>query len=251
VKHLVSSWLASAVLLLSSGASAQDPVQVEGRIDAELACLRAKQEQLGQAMTRMEEARRQLRSSQRGSPEHRDAARAIATMEERITRLLRETSTCLPEAAERASGRRLEVVYESGPRDPVAERVATPNPPTQEVERGTNIADGVRIVLGEQTDGTGRLEAHHVQEAFRRVGGRISACYDVLVDRGTFERGRAIVSFRVESGGRVIRPRIEQLGLGDGRFRQCLQSALGGLRIGVAPVGGFAEYSYTLSFGDS
>jgi hypothetical protein len=234
-------------LLLPMTAFADDsPAAVQARLDTELACIERVSHSLATTTRLLSEARTQLTSSPAGSAAGRDAAAAVVSLEQRVAVLSHTLGECIPSSASQAAQG---VVYVEPPRDRAAEQVARDAPSLEVLERDVAITSAVRVVLAEKVDGRGRVRAASVNAGVHRIGGRLAACYDRLVDRGALVSGRAMLVFTITPRGAVTRVSTEGSTLGDSRFTRCLRDAGRRLRVGEPALGGDATFSYTLGFG--
>jgi len=226
-----------------------DTTAVAQRLAGEIRCVRAKQRSLERTVELLEEARQQMR---RGTTDRarNDARDAIRSLRQRAVELEREALECRtePSDAARSDAPVGGVVYRDPPSDPTAERVAEPNPATRVFERDTLLRTHVHAVVGEQVDGHGRLEQQAVRTAIRGIAGRLSRCYDGLVDRGALQRGRIILAIHVSRSGRSTRVRTERSTIRSAVFQRCVRAAGRTFRVSPPPEGGESVVSYTLRF---
>ena len=232
-----------------TGRAMNQTEEIAERLGAELRCLTSKVEQLGQTRRLMQEALAQMSSRLATEADRRAAVDAIESLRQRAVRIDRETLACRqPASAEARSATPPEgVVYVEPPRDPVLERVAQSNPATRVIEEDVVLGPHVRIVVGEQVDGQGRLEDGALRVAVHGIGGQLDRCYERMVDRGAFVRGRIILSFTVTPSGTIANVATESSTFHDRNFAECVRRAGQGIRRTAPALGGNATFSYTLA----
>jgi hypothetical protein len=260
-------------------AAAEPDIQrVSSRVHREIACIEDVQSRLQQTMKLLRQSERQMQQA-RDRAVRRDAARAVETLEGRVTELSTELKSCIESSSEAgdqaarhsprtrrpdtstegagrsrkvartertADGRR--VVYVE-PEGAAAQAVSKPGSATEVLERDHQLTSHVRVQVGELVDGHGKARPSAVRDAVGQLGGRLERCYGRLLDRSALDEGHAILVFTITPGAQVEDVRVEDLQLGDGRFGSCLRSAARALRFATGAEGGEATYSYTLQFG--
>jgi hypothetical protein len=246
-------------LLAASPAAGQDTASADAaiaraeenvqRIDNHVECMLERQRELEETLRLMREARAQLRAA--SGDARRDAASAVESLSQRAAAVMTRLAACPPPPSgtgPRTTDDGRPIVEREAPRHPTDDAVATPNDP-RVVERNTRLTSSVRVQLGEQVDGFGRVDDQAIRSAVAALGGRLQTCYGELVDRTSARTGTAILSFRVGGDGRTTGVAILRPTLGDARFRACLTQTAARLRVTSAATGGDAEFSYTLAFG--
>lgn len=135
------------------------------------------------------------------------------------------------------------------PADVEVDDVARPTDDSRVIERDTRLGDDLRVVIGEQVDGVGRVEPMTVRSGVQRIGPRLTTCYGQAFQRAALREGTMILLFDVTSSGAVARVGVQNDQLGDAGLRRCVRQAAEALRFDGAAIGGTATYSYTLRFG--
>jgi hypothetical protein len=228
-------------------ARAEENVQ---RIDTHVECMLERQRELEETIRLMREARAQLRAATGDA--RRDAASAVESLSQRAAGVMTRLSACPPPPSgtgPRTTDDGRPIVERQAPRHPTDDAVAIPNDPTRVIERNTRLTSSVRVDVGEQVDGFGRVDSQAIRSAVAAIGSRLESCYGELVDRTSARTGTAILSFRVNGNGRTTGIAVLRPTLGDARFRSCLTQAASRLRVTRPSTGGDAEFSYTLAFG--
>ena len=241
VRACLTACLAFATVS-TAAAQPRDVQEAQRRAAEELRCLDRVVRQLSETVDLLRDAEAQLEAESAELREH--AAQAVEALEDRLDTLSDALKACLPQTS-RAPAVRTIVRERTGTEASVGEV----NDATVVVDRSRRLAPGVRVELGERVDGTGRLPAPALRQAFDGIGDRLGACYESYLERGALEQGRVILGFTVDARGSTTRVRTEGATFGDQRFERCVAAAGRTLRVGRAPSGGAVGYAYTLTFG--
>ena len=221
------------------------------KLDRELACLRDKRERLARLQQLLAQAEAQAHNASLSAREREDGDTAVVSLRRQAADVERESQRCIESAmvfpATETAHPAAQVV--SPPPDPAADDVARTNDTGRVVERDTRLSDDVRVVVGEQVDGTGTIEVSTVRAGVRAAGPRLGACYDRMVEHGALREGTMILVFEVTAAGRTTHVGIENDQIRDAGLRRCVDQVGAGLHFDRGATGGSATYSYTLRFG--
>jgi hypothetical protein len=243
----VVGMLAALVLIARPGVAEEHTVddgKVAERLPAELRCLQGVQRRLDETVRLLGDAQTQMRAA-RGARIRRDAAQAAEALEQRVRGLARELTRCVDGAPERD-----DVVYVDPPTAPSERAVAEENPATSVVERDRRLGPYVKVEVGEQVDGTGRVPNAAVRDGITRVAQPLHRCYARLGKHGVLPRGTLVLLFTVTPRGSVRNVKVEQGTVGGPAFARCAHHhARRALRVSSPAVGGSATYSYTFRLG--
>jgi hypothetical protein len=243
-------WVAGPLVVMSGHVGAQgsdvDEGAVQARLPRQLQCLEAAQERTTATVRLLREALVQMRSA-KGPQVRRDAARAAVSLEGRLRELAADMAQCVPADAEARP-----VAYVEASADPTADAVAQENPATHVVERDRKLGPYLRVELGEQVDGTGRLAPGVVRDGVTRLASPLHGCYERLARDGLLPQGKLVILFTVTPRGDVQRVRVEEDTVGGPAFARCVtHQARRALRVAGRPTGGAATFSYSFRVGPS
>lgn len=218
------------------------------RLQQDIECATRKRHELDAVLTQMNDALSRVRGTGDATAE---ARLQIARLEQRAALLEREALVCLrrePALAIRElppEPARVERV--APPPDPHLDAVAQENAATRVIERNVTLGNGAKIVVGEQVDGTGRVDDATVVAGMRDAGSRLASCFQELAGSG--RRGEMALSFAIGSAGRVSRVNVEGDTLNAPSVTRCVRTVGSSLRFGAGARGGDAILSYTLRYG--
>lgn len=224
-----------------------DANAVANRTPAELSCLQAAEARLSETIQLLRQAYAQLRSSA-SSKVKQDAARTVTSLEQRLRELSADVAKCVHVSSKR--GANGNVVYVEPPPDSAAAAVAKDTSAIAVVERDRALGPNLKVEVGEQVDGTGRVADQAVRDAVTRIAYPVSMCYARLLDRQALEKGELVLLFTVTPAGKIRHIQVERSTVGDAPFTRCVtRSARRSMRIDSPAVGGSATFSYELQLG--
>lgn len=245
------------ILAFSTSVAAQDnpsPTDLVTRVESashrlneDIECATRKKREIDAVLTQMNEALARVRGAGEATTE---ARLQIARLEQRAALLEREALVCFrrePRLAVRElPAEPVRVEHVAPPPDPHVEAVAQENPATRVVERDVALGHGAHIVVGEQVDGTGRVDDSIVIAGMRNASARLGGCFQEL--SGSARRGELVLSFAIDAAGHVNRVTVEGDTLGVASVSRCVRNAGSTLRFSSGARGGDAVMSYTLRY---
>ena len=243
--------LSLSLLAPASAALAQPQMTPAERATAvsrarELAgCLDRNHNEMQRVMRLLVAAERQRDTS--GDPAaQRDAEAAIEALMVRVNRVQRDATGCIGTRVPQPGAT---VIERPPPPDAAADSVAGTDGSIQAVERDAQLSEYIRVVVGQQVDGSGHLEAHEVRGAVRRASARLARCYEQYLDRGSMEAHHLDLVFTFSGSGGVRGVTVENSDFADAPIERCVRAAGGAIRAPRGPSGGSAQFSYRLRFG--
>jgi hypothetical protein len=236
--------LALLVLALPSLASAQDMSAADRtraleRVRALAACVAQHRTDLERILALVREAEQQ-RERARDDRVRRDADAAIEALIARAAGVQRQARACVGGADLPSPG--TSVVEHEAPPDPSADAIEDASGTVRAVEQNAPLSEHVHVVVGEQVDGGGTMDAAHVRAAMRSIAPRLERCA-----AGGARQLELVFTFR-NGSPRASGVTIEGTGSGDA-LASCVRQAGQALRVSRGPYGGVATFSYRLRFG--
>lgn len=224
-----------------------DTNAVARRAPAELSCLQQAEAHLSETIQLLHQAYVQLQSSVSAKVK-RDAARTVTSLEQRLRKLSADLAKCVHVSGEGSQS--ASVVYVAPPPDPAAAAVAQDASAITVVERNRDLGPNLKVEVGEQVDGIGKVPDQAVRDAVTRIAYPVSVCYGHLLDRQALEQGELVLLFTVTPTGKVRRIQVERSTVGDASFVRCVtRGARHSMRVDSPAIGGSATFSYKFQLG--
>ena len=233
-------------------AAAQDMSPGDRAVGAQRArelarCLSAQSAEMLRVTSLLDAAERQ-RDTAPDPAARRDAEAAIEALLVRIASVQRDTAECLRITV---PGPRPTTVVVEPPADPAADAVAGTGGSLPAIEREARLSEYIVVVLAQQVDGRGRLDAGAVRGAFRGAVPGLERCYEQHLGRGSIQAGTLDLVFWLRGAGPAREVTIESSRFSDPELERCVRAAAQNIRTAAAPRGGGAQFSYRLRFGRS
>jgi hypothetical protein len=230
--------LASLLFVVPSVARAQAGL-AEARAVAR--CVHAEDERIQRALQLIDQAEQRSRAAGVAADVRRDALASIDALVERIREHSQAARHCIEQ--HHIPMHVDSTTTETAPPDPSHDTLASEAGTVHEVEAGTRLASGVRIVRGERVDGSGSAPDENVRSAVRAIASRLSQC------RASYAGGRTgevHVSFTASDGGRVSEAQVESSGGFDASMARCVEQAAAS--ISISGQRGRSVYAYSIRF---
>lgn len=234
-----------AFSLVALGFAAPSPLEAQSNeVRSAADCLHTADQRIQHLLGLLRDA--ESRVSRRDLPEdvRRDAQLSVEALEGRAREQLAEAARCVRgmESAEPGpSVRRDETTRDES-------TLGNDRGTVHEIERGTTLAQNVRVELGERVDGTGRAPDPNVQSAIRAIGGSLNACYQSFSTRS---RGRRQVELQIAltvNETRTEEAIVESAPDADANLVDCVERAA--RSVSIAGQRGRSVYAYQFRLGE-